>query len=79
MTDISKATLAELGRFMAGRTGDTKAAAIARSTAAQLRYDVYVCDLARDPGRRAAFTADELAALVARIADLDKRQAASRG
>lgn len=76
--DIQTAALADLGRFIAGRTGDAHAARIALSTAPQLRYDVYVCDLARDSGRRAAFTDDELRALVARIADADKRRAALR-
>lgn len=77
--DFTEATLAELGRLIAGRTGDPHAAAIARSTAPQLRYDALVCDLARDPGRRAAFTPDELAALVARIEDPAKRRAAWAG
>ena len=76
MLDISATTLAALGRFVAGRTGDTNAAAIARSTAPQLRYDAIMADLARDPERRAAFTAAELRALVERIADPARRRSA---
>lgn len=77
--DIPTATLADLGRLIAARTGDTNAAAIARSTAPQLRFDAIMADLARDPERRAAFTPDELAGLVARIEDPAKRRGAWAG
>ncbi len=76
MLDIPTATLADLGRLIAARTGDTNAAAIARSTAPQLRFDAIMADLARDPERRAAFTAAELRALVERIADPARRRSA---
>ncbi|MFZ5915529.1 MAG: hypothetical protein ACOYZ7_01170 [Chloroflexota bacterium] len=74
---IEAASLADLGRFIASRTGNTEAAAIARSSAPQLRYDNVAYHLVADPQRRAEFTADELAALVARIGDDDKRAAAA--
>lgn len=77
--DIPTATLADLGRLIAARAGDTNAAAIAQSTAPQLRFDAIMADLARDPERRAAFTPDELAGLVARIEDPAKRRGAWAG
>ena len=76
--DIKRAELAELGRFIASRTAWTEAAAIARSTAPQLRYDFVAYNVIADPQKRAEFTRDELAALADRIADDGKRAAARR-
>ena len=74
--DWTNVSLGILGAFVAGRTGDVKAARIGRSSAPQLRYDFTVCNLARDPGKRANFTTPELLALCERIEDPAKRHAA---
>lgn len=71
--EFETATLAELGRFIASRTADTEAAAIARSSAPQLRYDAVVTAMLRDPQRRDLFTVDEWRGLLARITDEARR------
>jgi len=67
MTTIDELTLAELGRFIASRTGDLDAAAIARSSAPQVRYNAVV--RARIASWRDEFSDSELRALVARVTE----------
>ena len=69
--DISTMDLADIGRLIAGRTANMQAAAIARSTAPQLRYDAVIMALVKDPNQRREFTGGELAAMVERIGDPD--------
>ena len=75
-TELDTMTLADLGRFIAGRTGRAHAADIARSTAPQLRYDWTVAALVKDPPLCAQFTPVELMALIERIEDPARKAAA---
>lgn len=70
--------LADLGRWIAGQTADTRAAGIARSSAPQLRYDAVVSDILRNPQHREAFTPEQRSALAGRIANSQRRNAAIR-
>ena len=74
--DIEHATLADLGRFLAGRTGAHHMARIARSTAPQMRYDWVVSELVKNPTQCGYFSTEELTELVARIQDPGKHLAA---
>ena len=65
--DIETATLADLGRFLAGRTGAHHMARIARSTAPQMRYDWVVSELVKNPTQCSYFEPDELAELLSLI------------
>lgn len=78
MKTMEEMTLGELGRFVAGRTADTRAAAIARSSAPQLRYDAVITDILRNPEHRHAFSEEERKALASRIGDEKKREAVNR-
>jgi len=69
MTTIDELTLAELGRFIASRTGDLDAAAIARSSAPQVRYNAVVTARISSPTWRDEFSDSELRALVARVTE----------
>lgn len=71
--DIATARLAELGRFIASRTGDVDAAKIAYSTAPQVRYDAIVTARA-DNEWYDVFSRDELLGLVSRISDPQRRR-----
>jgi len=76
--DILTADFAELGRYIAGITGDPEAAKIALSTSPQLRYDGYVVNLLKDPQRRDLFARDELALFLRRVDDQARRLAGWR-
>ena len=75
--DIRTATLSELGRFVASRTANTAAAAIARSTAPQVRYDAVVYNVLLTATDRTQFSTAELLDLAARIADPARRHRAT--
>jgi len=75
--DLATASLADVGRFIAGRLGDPIYAKIARSFAPQLRYDGHVLEITKDPGKRAQFTLRELEAMISRIEDPTRRRAAA--
>jgi len=66
---IGEMELSDLGRFIAARTGDLDAAAIAHSSAPQVRYNAVVTARVSSPSWRDAFTDDELRALVARVTE----------
>ena len=74
--ELLTADLAAVGRFIASRTANTEAAAIAQSSAPQLRYDAVVFNLLRDPAQRDVFTRSEQAALIQRL-DQQTRQLAA--
>jgi len=75
LDEILTADLAELGRFIASRTGNTEAAAIARSSAPQLRYDDQAIKTLMDPQARGMFSPEELGALIRRIDNQARRLA----
>lgn len=75
--DIRTATLADLGRFVASRTGNTTAAAIARSSAPQVRYDAVVYNVLLTATDRTQFSTAELLDLAGRIADPARRHRAT--
>ncbi|MBI5879942.1 MAG: hypothetical protein HZB53_20025 [Chloroflexi bacterium] len=72
------ATIHELARQIAARTGDMRAADVLHSSAPQLRYDFIAGQVCADSALASQFTAAELAAIVAAIADSGKRAKAAR-
>lgn len=71
-----KMSLGEIGRFVAGRTGNMEAAKIARSSMPQVRYDAVIYHLICDPQQLAQFSHAEAVELVERISDGVRRNRA---
>lgn len=71
-------SLGDLGIFVADRTGNMRAAAIARSSAPQTRYDGVVASVLSNPRHNRAFTLEERCALAARIVGEQRRLSALR-
>ena len=75
--DIPNAELGEIGRWIAGRTGEARYAAIARSCAPQGRFDAEMTAITKDPTTLRQFTLRELRAITQRIENLARRAAAT--
>ena len=75
--NIVTASLAEIGRFVAGRTANMEAAKIAHSSAPQVRYDAVIPQVIRDPQQRGQFSKSELLDLASRISDDCRRASAT--
>lgn len=73
--NIQTASLSELARWIAGKTGSTEIAKVALSTSPQLRYDAEMsANILRNPAHRSQFSKDEQRQLAQRIADPAKRK-----